>query len=63
MDTRHEFLISSVAEYLSLDVTDVVDAMLEGTQIEQMDVFFEADGPTKLIFFCQDADSSTDAGW
>ncbi|XP_077866685.1 dynein axonemal heavy chain 5-like [Saccoglossus kowalevskii] len=56
LDGRHEYVLQTLADYLGMDYTEVVDAILDGKQIESMDGFFDADGPTTLMFFYQDTD-------
>ncbi|GCC27018.1 hypothetical protein chiPu_0005439 [Chiloscyllium punctatum] len=56
LDSRYEYIFETVATCLSLERFDVEDAMLEGTQLEQIDKFFIADGRQSLLFFYQEVD-------
>ncbi|XP_059507513.1 dynein axonemal heavy chain 5-like [Stegostoma tigrinum] len=56
LDSRHEYIFDTVATCLSLERFDVEDAILEGTQLEQIDNFFIADGRQSLLFFYQEVD-------
>jgi len=59
LDGRHETLLGTVATSLGLDFNDVIDFVLEGNQIEQMEEFFNPDGRVQLMFYYQEVDSSS----
>ncbi|EDV21817.1 uncharacterized protein TRIADDRAFT_59929 [Trichoplax adhaerens] len=54
LDARHDFILQNVANALNIDYTEVEDSVLEGSQIAEMDKFFEIDGAAHLIFFYQE---------
>ncbi|XP_077982678.1 dynein axonemal heavy chain 5-like [Glandiceps talaboti] len=56
LDARHEYVLETIATYMRLEKSETEDAILDGTQIEQMNKFFDADGPSTLMFFYQDID-------
>ncbi|XP_038070084.1 dynein heavy chain 5, axonemal-like isoform X1 [Patiria miniata] len=62
LDSRHEFIIDATAASLSLDKTEVEDAILEGNTIEKMDKFFDSEASSHLMFFYQEMDMSQETG-
>lgn len=59
MDERHFSLLHQVAHSLGLEKVEVEDAVLDGTQIEQMTKFLSAHGTTRLLFYYQEPDTET----
>uniref|UniRef100_A0AAV2MBY1 Dynein heavy chain 5, axonemal n=1 Tax=Knipowitschia caucasica TaxID=637954 RepID=A0AAV2MBY1_KNICA len=58
LDGRHDYIFSIVASCLSLEKSDVEDAILEGDQIERMEQFFVSQGLPHLMFYYQDTEPS-----
>ncbi|XP_052831159.1 dynein axonemal heavy chain 5-like [Octopus bimaculoides] len=54
LDDRHWYILQTVADCLQLDKLDVEESILEGTQIEIIHRFLEANGARQLIFYYQE---------
>ncbi|XP_072925763.1 dynein axonemal heavy chain 5-like [Hemitrygon akajei] len=57
LDPRHEYIFDVVSTCVPLERYDIEDAILEGTQLEQIDNFFIVDGRQSLLFFYQEVDN------
>ncbi|XP_077576575.1 dynein axonemal heavy chain 5 isoform X2 [Stigmatopora nigra] len=55
LDGRHDYVLSIVASCLGLEKADVEDAMLEGDQLQRMQLFFVAEGVLHLMFYYQES--------
>eukprot|EP00118_Oscarella_pearsei_P013119 m.101516 g.101516 ORF g.101516 m.101516 type:complete len:4701 (+) comp37133_c1_seq2:73-14175(+) len=51
MDSRHDYVLSTVAQKLAMEKNDVEECVLEGNQIEIMEQFFAANGSHRLMFY------------
>ncbi|XP_053402509.1 dynein axonemal heavy chain 5-like isoform X4 [Mercenaria mercenaria] len=57
LDGRHIYILQTVADSLGLELSEVEDAILEGTQIETMDLFLDPkgrQGTNQLMFYYQE---------
>ncbi|XP_052229952.1 dynein axonemal heavy chain 5-like isoform X5 [Dreissena polymorpha] len=57
LDERHRYVLQTVADSLGLELSEVEDAILEGSQIETMDLFFDPKGKVginQLMFYYQE---------
>lgn len=57
LDERHEYLLSTIANCLGLEKSEVEDGILEDSQIQAMDDFFKADGSKQIMFFYQEPEA------
>ncbi|XP_026120715.1 dynein heavy chain 5, axonemal isoform X1 [Carassius auratus] len=56
LDSRHDYVLSIVSSCVGLEKAEVEDAILEGTQIERIEQFFDANGLPHLILYYQDTE-------
>ncbi|CAC5424902.1 unnamed protein product [Mytilus coruscus] len=55
LDERHYYILTTVADGLGLEVTEVEDAILEGSQIDMMDQFLNGNKDLgQLLFYYQE---------
>lgn len=54
MDSRHNFILSKISDYIGVDGTVVEDFILGDDKFDQIEDFFAADGSRKLMFFYQE---------
>ncbi|WAR12300.1 DYH5-like protein [Mya arenaria] len=57
LDDRHIYILQTVADSLGLELSEVEDAVLEGSQIETMDLFLDPKGKagiSQLMFYYQE---------
>ncbi|XP_060585698.1 dynein axonemal heavy chain 5-like, partial [Ruditapes philippinarum] len=57
LDERHIYILQTVADSLGLELSEVEDCILEGTQIETMDLFLDPKGKpgtNQLMFYYQE---------
>ncbi|XP_014347801.2 dynein axonemal heavy chain 5 [Latimeria chalumnae] len=56
LDGRHDYVLETVASCLGLEKAEVEDAILEGSQIDRIDQFFEVGGLPHVMFYYQDVE-------
>ena len=54
MDARHKFIISTLADAVGLEETQIEDFVLVDEKFSLMDEFFAQNGTRKLMFFYQE---------
>ncbi|XP_066028864.1 dynein axonemal heavy chain 5 isoform X2 [Pocillopora verrucosa] len=54
MDSRHNFILSKISDYIGVDGAVVEDFILGDDKFDQIEDFFAADGSRKLMFFYQE---------
>lgn len=57
-DDRHYYIFELVAYRLSLDKVEVEEAILEGTQLDQIESFFIENGRNHLLFHYDDSNET-----
>ncbi|OAF70991.1 hypothetical protein A3Q56_01246 [Intoshia linei] len=58
LDVRHYFILEIVANAVNMELSEVEDSIVEGTQIITMNRFFEENGTNKIIFFFSEPEKS-----
>ncbi|XP_022781430.1 uncharacterized protein LOC111322570 isoform X2 [Stylophora pistillata] len=54
MDSRHNFILSKISDYIGADGAVVEDFILGDDKFDQIEDFFAAEGSRKLMFFYQE---------
>ncbi|XP_066936368.1 dynein axonemal heavy chain 5-like [Clytia hemisphaerica] len=61
LDARHEYLLGNISDALNVDYNEIVEHIIEGTQIETITSFFRENGSrSSLIFFYQQMEATND---
>lgn len=54
MDSRYEFMLAKIAEYIALDISVVEDFILGDERFDQIEDFLAAEGSRRVMFFYQE---------
>ncbi|PVD20700.1 hypothetical protein C0Q70_18859 [Pomacea canaliculata] len=59
IDGRHRFIMQAIANATDLTMEAVEDFILEGSQVMEMNEFFQPTGPKKILFFYQEVEETS----